>query len=123
MLFRSGGINQAKAGDIMIKYHTKEEKVKYKAAFGHVGVVVKVDGDQVWFIGGNSGNQVKMASYNYKERKVDIRRLKRANDIKTESVPALLDLKLNAQIVGSNPKSWFKQSDIAKLVGMDDTGS
>ena len=116
-------INQAKAGDIMIKYHTKEEKIKYKAAFGHVGVVVKVDGDQVWFIGGNSGDQVKMASYNYKERKVDIRRLKRANDIKTESVPALLDLKLNAQIVGSNLKSWFKQSDIAKLVGMDDTGS
>ena len=116
-------INQAKAGDIMIKYHTKEEKIKYKAAFGHVGVVVKVDGDEVWFIGGNSGNQVKMASYNYKERKVDIRRLKRANDIKTESVPALLDLKLNAQIVGSNLKSWFKQSDIAKLVGMDDTGS
>ena len=104
-------INQAKAGDIMIKYHTKEEKIKYKAAFGHVGVVVKVDGDQVWFIGGNSGDQVKMASYNYKERKVDIRRLNRANDIKTESVPALLDLKLNAQIVGSNIKAWFKENE------------
>jgi len=116
-------INQAKAGDIMIKYHTKEEKIKYKAAFGHVGVVVRVDGDQVWFIGGNSGNQVKMASYNHKEKEIDIRRLKRASDIKTESVPALLDLKLNAQIVGSNLKNWFKQSDIAKLVGMDDTGS
>lgn len=108
-------INQAKAGDIMIKYHTEEEKKKYKAAFGHVGIVYKVDGDQVWFIGGNSGDKVKMASYNYKDKKIDIRRLTKAKDIKTDSVPALLDLKLEGQITGSNLKNWFKKTGIGKM--------
>lgn len=109
-------INQAKAGDIMIKYHSEEEKKKYKAAFGHVGIVYKVDGDQVWFIGGNSGNKVKMASYNYKDKKIDIRRLTKAKDIKTDSVPALLDLKLEGQITASNLKNWFKKTGIGKML-------
>jgi len=109
-------INQAKAGDIMIKYHSEEEKKKYKAAFGHVGIVYKVDGDQVWFIGGNSGDKVKMASYNYKDKKIDIRRLTKAKDIKTESVPALLDLKLEGQITASNLKNWFKKTGIGKML-------
>jgi uncharacterized protein (TIGR02594 family) len=112
-------INQAKAGDIMVKYHTDEEKKKYKAAFGHVGIVYKVDGDQVWFIGGNSGDKVKMASYNHKDKKIDIRRLTKAKDIKTESVPALLDLKLQGQITASNLKNWLKQTKIAELLDMD----
>ncbi len=109
-------INQAKAGDIMIKYHSEEEKKKYKAAFGHVGIVYKVDGDQVWFIGGNSGDKVKMASYNYKDKKIDIRRLTKAKDIKTDSVPALLDLKLEGQITASNLKNWFKKTGIGKML-------
>lgn len=112
-------INQAKAGDIMVKYHTDEEKKKYKAAFGHVGIVYKVDGDQVWFIGGNSGDKVKMASYNHKDKQIDIRRLTKAKDIKTESVPALLDLKLQGQITASNLKNWLKQTKIAELLDMD----
>ena len=112
-------INQAKAGDIMVKYHTDEEKKKYKAAFGHVGIVYKVDGDQVWFIGGNSGDKVKMASYNHKDKKIDIRRLTKAKDIKTESVPALLDLKLQGQITASNLKNWLKQTKIAEMLDMD----
>ena len=99
----------------MIKYHSEEEKKKYKAAFGHVGIVYKVDGDQVWFIGGNSGDKVKMASYNYKDKKIDIRRLTKAKDIKTESVPALLDLKLEGQITASNLKNWFKKTGIGKM--------
>jgi uncharacterized protein (TIGR02594 family) len=109
-------INQAKAGDIMIKYHSEEEKKKYKAAFGHVGVVYKVDGDQVWFIGGNSGDKVKMASYNYKDKKINIRRITKAKDIKTDSVPALLDLKLEGQITASNLKNWFKKTGIGKML-------
>lgn len=113
-------INQAKAGDIMVKYHTEEEKKKYKAAFGHVGIVYKVDGDQVWFIGGNSGDKVKMASYNHKDKQIDIRRLTKAKDIKTESVPALLDLKLQGQITASNLKNWLKQTKIAELLQLDD---
>jgi len=112
-------INQAKAGDIMVKYHTDEEKKKYKAAFGHVGIVYKVDGDQVWFIGGNSGDKVKMASYNHKDKQIDIRRLTKAKDIKTESIPALLDLKLQGQITASNLKNWLKQTKIAELLDMD----
>jgi len=113
-------INQAKAGDIMVKYHTEEEKKKYKAAFGHVGIVYKVDGDQVWFIGGNSGDKVKMASYNHKDKQIDIRRLTKAKDIKTESIPALLDLKLQGQITASNLKNWLKQTKIAELLQLDD---
>jgi len=84
---------QAKAGDIMIKQHTKEERKKYKLGFGHVGIVVKVEGDEVFFIGGNTGDKVTMSSYNMKDRAVGIRRLQGASDIPTESLPSMLQLK------------------------------
>jgi len=84
---------QAKAGDIMIKQHTKEERKKYKLGFGHVGIVVKVEGDEVFFIGGNTGDKVTMSSYNMKDKAVDIRRLQGASDIPTESLPSMLQLK------------------------------
>jgi len=84
---------QAKAGDIMIKEHTKEERKKHKLGFGHVGIVVKVEGDEVFFIGGNTGDKVTMSSYNMKEKKVAIRRLNNASDIPTETLPSMLELK------------------------------
>ncbi len=84
---------QAKAGDIMIKQHTKEERKKFKLGFGHVGIVVKVEGDEVFFIGGNTGDKVTMSSYNMNEKEVSIRRLSDASDIPTETLPSMLQLK------------------------------
>ena len=57
-----------------------------------------------------------MASYNYKNKKIDIRRITKAKDIKTDSVPALLDLKLEGQITASNLKNWFKKTGIGKML-------
>ena len=84
---------QAKAGDIMIKKHTKEERKKYKLGFGHVGIVVKVEGDEVFFIGGNTGDKVTMSSYNMNDKEVNIRRLNDASDIPTDTLPSMLQLK------------------------------
>lgn len=84
---------QVKAGDIMIKQHTKEERKKFKLGYGHVGIVVKVEGDKVFFIGGNTGDRVTMSSYNMTEKEVNFRRVQNASDIPTESLPSMLELK------------------------------
>jgi len=55
-----------------------------------------------------------MASYNHKDKQIDRRKLTKAKDIKTESIPALLDLKLQGQITASNLKNWLKQTKIAE---------
>ncbi len=84
---------QVKAGDIMIKQHTKDERKKFKLGYGHVGIVVKVEGDEVYFIGGNTGDRVTMSSYNMTEKKINFRRVQNASDIPTESLPSMLELK------------------------------
>ena len=84
---------QVKAGDIMIKQHTKDERKKFKLGYGHVGIVVKVEGDEVFFIGGNTGDRVTMSSYNMTEKEVNFRRVQNASDIPTESLPSMLELK------------------------------
>jgi GH24 family phage-related lysozyme (muramidase) len=84
---------QVKAGDVMIKQHTTEERKKFKLGYGHVGIVVKVEGDEVFFIGGNTGDRVTMSSYNMNEKQVDFRRVQNASDIPTESLPSMLELK------------------------------
>lgn len=84
---------QVKAGDVMIKQHTAEERKKFKLGYGHVGIVVKVEGDEVFFIGGNTGDRVTMSSYNMNEKQVDFRRIQNASDIPTESLPSMLELK------------------------------
>ena len=84
---------QVKAGDIMIKQHTADERKKFKLGYGHVGIVVKVEGDEVFFIGGNTGDRVTMSSYNMTEKEVNFRRVQNASDIPTESLPSMLELK------------------------------
>lgn len=84
---------QAKAGDIMIKMHSAEDRKKHKLGVAHVGVVVKVEGDEVYFIGGNTGDKVRMSSYNMTEEDIKVRRIDGASDIPTESLPSMLQLK------------------------------
>lgn len=84
---------QAKAGDIMIKMHSAADRKKHKLGVAHVGVVVKVEGDEVYFIGGNTGDKVRMSSYNMTEEDIKVRRIGGASDIPTESLPSMLQLK------------------------------
>jgi len=87
---------QAKAGDIMVKMHSAEDRKKYKLGVAHVGVVVKIEGDQVYYIGGNTGDKVRMSSYSMTEEDVKLRRISGASDIPTESLPSMLQLKAGA---------------------------
>lgn len=87
---------QAKAGDIMVKLHSAEDRKKYKLGVAHVGVVVKVEGDQVYYIGGNTGDKVRMSSYSLTEEDVKLRRIDGASDIPTESLPSMMQLKAGA---------------------------
>jgi len=84
---------QAKAGDIMIKMHSAADRKKHKLGVAHVGVVVKVEGDEVYFIGGNTGDKVRMSSYKMTEEDIKVRRIGGASDIPTESLPSMLQLK------------------------------
>lgn len=91
-----GSFNNVKAGDILVKEHTPEERKMYKLGFGHAGIVIKVEGDEVYFIAGNSSDQVKMSSYNIKEKanNLTIRRVKGTKDIPADSVPSYLEVKV-----------------------------
>jgi len=85
---------QAQTGDIMVKMHSPEEREKFKLGVAHVGIVVKVEGNQVWFIGGNTGDKVEISSYNLDEADVKIRRVTKAEDIpEAQNVPWLWQLR------------------------------
>ena len=96
--------SQAQTGDIMVKMHSPEERKKYKLGVAHVGIVVKVEGNQVWFIGGNTGDKVEVSSYNLDEADVKIRRVTKADDIpEAQNVPWLWQLRAG--------KAYRKSSD------------
>jgi len=103
--------SNAKPGDIMIKMHSKEDQKKYKLKpnSGHVGIVVKVEGDQVFFIGGNTGDKVEISSYNYKEKNVTIRRIKGISDIPKKTSDLYLDFQGSAGKKVRQIKNWFKE--------------
>jgi lysozyme len=72
-----------KAGDIMIKSHTTEEikdpvnglEGRRPGYAGHVGIVTKVRGNEIFFIAGNSGGkEVKESSYSLVDKDILIRR-------------------------------------------------
>lgn len=84
--------SQALPGDIMIKKHSKAERRRYNSV-AHVGIVAKVEGDTVYYIGGNTGNKVELAEYNMKKTDVHFRRIKGVTDLPTKSLPSLLELK------------------------------
>ena len=73
--------------------HTPEEQKKFSAGQAHNGIVVKVEGDEVYFIGGNTGDKVELSSYNINTADVRIRRVT-SNDIpETKITPWLWQLK------------------------------
>jgi len=84
---------QVKAGDIMIKMHSAEDRKKYKLGVAHVGIVASVDGDTVYFIGGNTGDKVELADYNMTQEDVRFRRISGVTDLPTESLPSMFSLK------------------------------
>lgn len=84
---------EVQAGDIMIKMHSAEDRKKFKLGVAHVGIVAKVEGDTVYFIGGNTGDKVELSDYNMTEEDVNFRRIKGASDIPSESLPSMLQLK------------------------------
>lgn len=84
---------EVQAGDIMIKMHSAEDRKKFKLGVAHVGIVAKVEGDTVYFIGGNTGDKVELSDYNMTEEDVSFRRIKGASDIPSESLPSMLQLK------------------------------
>lgn len=84
---------EVKAGDIMIKMHSSTDRKKYKLGVAHVGIVAKVEGDTVYFIGGNTGDKVELSDYSMVEEDVRFRRIKGVSDIPSESLPSMLQLK------------------------------
>ena len=87
--------NSIKAGDIMIKMHTKEDienpanglQGRRVGFAGHVGIVTKIEGDNVYFISGNSGgNQVKESSYSLIDKDITIRRATGIKNVPDEIV-------------------------------------
>jgi len=92
-------VSQAKAGDIMVKIHTPADKKAYFESTGekltadaHVGVVVESKDGQLYFLGGNTGDKVKLSSYDIEKKDLRIRRLSNITDIPRDQLPSLLEM-------------------------------
>lgn len=103
-------INEVKPGDVMVKYHDEETRKKLNLeSVAHVGIVAKVEDGEVYYIGGNTGDKVELSSYNLEDNTFDFRRVTGKEDIPTESLPSLLELragKLGRKIV-DNVSNFF----------------
>ena len=84
---------QVKAGDIMVKMHSAEDRKKFKLGVAHVGIVAKVEGNTVYFIGGNTGDKVELSDYDMTQEDIRFRRISGVTDIPTESMPSMLQMK------------------------------
>ena len=128
--------NSIKAGDIMIKMHTKEDienpanglQGRRVGFAGHVGIVTKIEGDNVYFISGNSGgNQVKESSYSLIDKDITIRRATGIKNVPDEIVTEVVAEEEWGSLVGGitrlfNSKSFedeaiqmFKETGLPSL--------
>lgn len=87
-------VDDVKAGDVMVKYHSDEARKKDKTlGVAHVGIVSHIKDGELYFVGGNTGNKVELSSYNLADNKFDFRRVTGKQDIPPETLPSLLELK------------------------------
>ena len=91
--------SDVKAGDIMVAVHSKEDKAKYfkekgqkLTSFGHVGIVVEAKDGELYYIGGNTGDKVKVSSYGIDKKDLRIRRLNDVKQIPRNELPSLLEM-------------------------------
>lgn len=103
-------IANVKAGDIMVKYHDEDTRKKYNTGLAHVGVVSHVKDGEVYYIGGNTGNKVELSSYKLEGNKFDFRRVTGKEDIPTETLPSLLELKAGkvGRKIANQVSTFFK---------------
>ena len=109
-----------KAGDIMVKVHSKADKDAYfKAegekltAFGHVGIVVKSENGELHFIGGNTGDKVAIKSYGH-DKDLRIRRLDGVTPADADNLPSIREMKwgIAGTAVDKLETAWTSMLDI-----------
>jgi len=109
-----------KAGDIMVKVHTKAEKDAYfkgkgekLTAFGHVGIVVKSENGELHFIGGNTGDKVAIKSYGH-DKDLRIRRLDGVTPADVDNLPSIREMKwgVAGTAVDKLETAWTSMLDI-----------
>ena len=109
-----------KAGDIMVKVHTKADKDAYfKAegekltAFGHVGIVVKSENGELHFIGGNTGDKVAIKSYGH-DKDLRIRRLDGVTPADVDNIPSIREMKwgVAGTAVDKLETAWTSMLDV-----------
>ncbi len=90
----------AKAGDIMVKVHTKADKEDYfkktgekLKSFGHVGIVIESKDGELYYIGGNTGDKVRIESYDMASKDLRIRRLSDVTSVDRDQLPSLREMK------------------------------
>ncbi len=109
-----------KAGDIMIKVHTKSDKDEYfkkkgekLTAFGHLGIVVKSENGELHYIGGNTGDKVKVSSYSH-SKDLRIRRLDGVTPTDVNNIPSIREMKwgIAGTAVDKLETAWTSMLDI-----------
>ena len=109
-----------KAGDIMVKVHTKADRDAYFKAngekltsFGHVGIVVKSEDGELYYIGGNTGDKVKVSSYGH-DKDLRIRRIDGVTKVDVDNLPSIREMEwgIAGTAVDKLENAWKSMVDL-----------
>ena len=113
-------VSNAQAGDIMIKVHTKADKDKYfkdkgekLTSFGHAGIVVRSEDGELYFIGGNSNDKVKVSSYGH-DKDLRIRRIEGVTKVDVDNLPSIREMEwgIAGTAVDKLENAWKSMVDL-----------
>lgn len=113
---------EAQAGDIMVKVHTKAEKDEYfkkhgqkLTSFGHVGIVVRSEDGELYFVAGNQDNKVDFSSYGH-DKQLHIRRIDGVTKPDVENLPSIREMEwgIAGTAVDKLETAWKSMIDFFK---------
>jgi GH24 family phage-related lysozyme (muramidase) len=116
-------IADVKAGDIMVAVHSQADRDKYfrekgqkLTSFGHVGIVVEAKDGELYYIGGNTGDKVKVSSYGMGKKDLRIRRIDGVTKPDVDNLPSIREMEwgVAGTAVDKLENAWKSMVDFFK---------
>lgn len=120
---KSVDVANVQAGDIMVAVHSQADRDKYfkekgqkLTSFGHVGIVVEAKDGELYYIGGNTGDKVKVSSYGVGKKDLRIRRIDGVTKPDVDNLPSIREMEwgIAGTAVDKLENAWKSMVDIFK---------
>ena len=107
----------------MVAVHSKEDRDKYfrengqkLTSFGHVGIVVEAKDGELYYIGGNTGDKVKVSSYGIGKKDLRIRRIDGVTKPDVDNLPSIREMEwgIAGTAVDKLENAWKSMIDFFK---------